>query len=65
MPKGQSGRVVVEVEPDLKRRLYSALAARGSTLKHWFIDSAEQFVADHEQPSLPEIPRKKQKSARP
>jgi len=46
MPKGKSGRVVIEVEPALKRRLYSALAIENSTLKQWFIDSATQYVAE-------------------
>jgi len=65
MPKGESGRVVVEVEPNLKRRLYSALAMENSTLKQWFIDLATQYVADHEQPSLPESAPKKRKAKRP
>jgi hypothetical protein len=65
MSKGESGRVVIEVEPALKRRLYSALAIENSTLKQWFIDAATQYVAEHEQPSLPEITPKKQKAKRP
>lgn len=58
MPKGESGRVVIEVDPGLKRRLYSALAIENSTLKDWFIEAAKQFVAEREQPSLPEIANK-------
>jgi hypothetical protein len=65
MSKGESGRVVIEVEPALKRRLYSALAIENSTLKQWFIDSATQYVAEHERPSLPEIAPKKRKAKRP
>lgn len=59
MPKGESGRIVVEVNPDLKRRLYSALAIEGSTLKDWFIGAADSYVAEREQPRLPEIDNKK------
>lgn len=59
MPKGESGRVVIEVDPNLKRRLYSALAIDGSTLKNWFISVAENYVSEHEQPSLPEIAKTK------
>lgn len=44
MPKGDSERIVVENEPDLKRRLYSTLAMDSSTLKEWFIQCAESYV---------------------
>jgi predicted transcriptional regulator len=44
MTKGDSGRVVIEIEPDLKRRLYSTLAMESSTLKDWFIQCAESYV---------------------
>jgi hypothetical protein len=64
MPKGQSGRVVVEVDPDLKRRLYSALAIENSTLKDWFIDAARQYVAEREQPLLPVITTNNQNRAK-
>jgi DNA (cytosine-5)-methyltransferase 1 len=40
---GQSGRIVIDVEPDLKRRLYSALSLSGSTLKDWFIKVGEEY----------------------
>jgi hypothetical protein len=60
MPKGDSGRVVIEVEPGLKRQLYSALAAEGSTLKAWFIETATTYLRDREQPQLPvDAPKKK------
>jgi hypothetical protein len=44
MAKGDSGRLVIEVDPLFKRRLYSALAADGRTLKSWFVESAARFV---------------------
>lgn len=46
MAKGDSGRVVVEIDPKLKRELYSALAIDGQTLKDWFIAAAENFVVE-------------------
>lgn len=52
MPKGKSGRLVVEIDPTLKRRLYSALAIENLTLKQWFIKTAEQYVDEQEQPHL-------------
>lgn len=59
MSKGESGRVVIEVDPDLKRKLYSALAADNSTLKSWFVSAATTYIAEREQPSLPELNRVK------
>ena len=44
MPVGSSGRVVIEIDQNLKRRLYSALALEQSTLKDWFCQSVEQFL---------------------
>lgn len=49
MPKGESGRVVVELEPSLKRRLYSALAMDSKTLKDWMIDNIERYLATKDQ----------------
>lgn len=46
MTKGESGRIVIEIEPNLKRRLYSTLAMDSSTLKDWFIQRAEGYVKD-------------------
>lgn len=43
MARGESGRIVIEVAPALKRELYVALAMSGSTLKDWFVRSAEDY----------------------
>lgn len=48
MAKGQSGRVVIELDPSLKRTLHSALAANGVTLKDWFIDQANSYLSSTE-----------------
>lgn len=52
MARGESGRIVIEVEPEIKRRLYSALALSDSTLKDWFLKTAADFCAESVQPSL-------------
>jgi predicted transcriptional regulator len=49
---GDSGRIVVEVDPDLKRRLHSALALEHQSLKDWFIDRAMEYVRAQLQPNL-------------
>jgi hypothetical protein len=53
MARGPSGRVVVEIEPALKRALHAALAQDGRTLKDWFIARAESYLDAHFQMSLP------------
>jgi hypothetical protein len=52
MARGESGRIVIEVEPEMKRRLYATLALSGSTLKDWFVKSAADFCAEAGQLSL-------------
>jgi len=44
MAIGESGRIVLEVEPGLKRRLYSMLALDHKSLKEWFISKAEEYI---------------------
>lgn len=58
MARGESGRIVLEVDPDLKGELYVELARRGLTLKAWFVGEAKRFVLlDHASPhSIAEPP---------
>jgi hypothetical protein len=53
MSIGNSGRIVIEVEPDVKRRLYSALARDGLSLKQWFLKNAEAYLEGGGQLLLP------------
>jgi len=46
MSRGPSGRIVVEIEPELKRHLYSRLASNGLTLKEWLVDHAQNYVSE-------------------
>ena len=52
MARGKSGRVVLEIDPDLKRQLYAALEGRQQTMKEWFVSEAESLVYGYQQPSL-------------
>ena len=52
MPVSKSGRIVIEVDTDLKRDLYAALEREQLTLKEWFVQRASNYVADARQPSL-------------
>ena len=45
MAVGKSRRIVIEVDDvDLKRRLYSALAEDGRSLKGWFVSAATDYL---------------------
>jgi hypothetical protein len=39
-----SGRIVIEIDPDLKCGLYSNLTAKGIILKDRFVSQAERFM---------------------
>lgn len=56
MSIGSSGRIVIEVETDIKRELYSALSRDGMTLKEWFLESANSYISNRAQISLPLLP---------
>jgi len=42
----ESGRIVIEIDPDLKQRLHALLALQGTTLKDWFVEKAAAYVGD-------------------
>jgi hypothetical protein len=44
MSIGDSGRIVLEVDPQMKRHLYAALATDGSSLKAWFTKQANLYI---------------------
>ena len=52
MSRGKSGRIVIEVDPAMKRRLYASLALSGSTLKDWFVGHASGYIDGQEQTPL-------------
>lgn len=52
MSIGASGRVVIELDPALKRALHSALAQQGMTMKDWFVAMALDYVRNSTQLSL-------------
>ncbi len=52
MPVGPSGRIVVEIDPETKEELYSALRAEGLTLKEWFLSNVEVYLSQRGQLNL-------------
>jgi hypothetical protein len=53
MPVGTSGRIVIEIDPELKQELYRALSEQGLNLKQWFLSNAQQYLDQRVQPNLP------------
>ena len=56
MSRGSSGRIVLEIDPELKQALYVELAREGLTLKDWFVRATEAFLRAQSQRSLFEGP---------
>ena len=52
MAKGSSGRIVIEIDPDLKQELYDALDKEDLKLKQWFLKNVETYLQDRSQLSL-------------
>ena len=52
MAIGKSGKVLIEIEPDLKQELYVALRRDGLTMKDWFLRNAREYLATQRQPEL-------------
>ena len=42
MTVGKSNRVVIEVDPKEKQRIYAALKMRGLTMREWFLATAQR-----------------------
>lgn len=53
MAKGPSGRLVVDIDPGLKRELHASLAADGTTFKEWVTARIDQYLDERRQPGLP------------
>ena len=52
MSRGAGPRMVVELDPALKRSLYAELAHEGLTFKDWVTREAQRYVSERRQPLL-------------
>lgn len=52
MAVGQSGRIVLEIDPALKRALHARLVGEGRHLKDWFLEQVAGYLNPRQQ-SLP------------
>jgi len=46
MAQGKSGRVVIQIDPILKVKLYVELAKHQITMKDWFVEKANQLIKE-------------------
>jgi len=53
MAKGNSGRIVIEIDPEVKQELYKALGSEGLNLKQWFLENVDHFLEERGNPTLP------------
>lgn len=53
MARGPSGRLVFEVDPEIKRRLHARVASEGRSLKDWFLEQAERYLSQPHPQQLP------------
>jgi hypothetical protein len=52
MAVGPSGRIVVEIDPQLKQELYAALEREGISLRQWFLSRVNEHLRSRVQMSL-------------
>lgn len=46
MPRGTLGRIVIEIQPELKNRLHAILAFEGKHMKDWFMEQANAYLVE-------------------
>lgn len=52
MSIGNSGRLVIEIEPELKKELHAVLKKEGTNLKTWFLENVDHLLSEKGQQSL-------------
>jgi len=52
MARGNSGRIVVEVDVDLKNAMYARLEGDNLKLKAWFIERAKEYLKSPKQSAV-------------
>jgi hypothetical protein len=52
MARGVSGRIVIEINPEIKQELYEQLMVNNVSLKSWFLENVESFLKGKQQLTL-------------
>ena len=60
MAKGNSGRLVIEIDPLMKQELYAALGQKGLNMKEWFLMNAKVYLRKNSLNSVPQIKASKE-----
>ena len=55
MAKGNSGRLVIEIDPLIKKELYDTLDEKGLNMKEWFLMSAKVYLQKNSLKSGPHL----------
>jgi len=50
--KGSSGRLVIEIDPSIKKELYERLGEKGLNMREWFLINANAYLKQNKQSSL-------------
>jgi hypothetical protein len=50
--KGSSGRLVIEIDPLIKKELYERLGEKGLNMREWFLINANAYLKQNNQSSL-------------
>ncbi len=51
MSVGESGRIVLEIDPLVKKQLYQTLKTEGLCMKDWFLIQANQLLTQETPPT--------------
>jgi hypothetical protein len=49
--KGESGRLVIEIDPSIKKELYDTLGDKGLNMKEWFLINAKAYLQKNKRSS--------------
>ena len=52
MAKGSSGRLVIEIDPLIKKELYEKLGEKGLNMREWFLINANAYLKQNKPNSL-------------
>lgn len=51
MAIGRSGRIVLEIDPEVKKKIYSILTLESLTLKDWFLIKVREKIEENKDKS--------------
>lgn len=49
MAQGSSGRVVIDIDPELKKHIYQQLRSRGVNMREWFLTMVQRELSPEDE----------------